>query len=295
MKKNKIILFFILLFFYYNKIFSFLFYDYGGDYLMPWKIQAYYKEKYFEYNFYYKYYDIFNTYIKSNKEEMLSGMKQNFGLRLGLPENYVINTDFLYVFQKIGDENYNNLQAVTFLIEKNKKDFFDLIFGLKIPLWDKKINNIRILTEKEKLNILFGIFYNFNYLFWKNGLSILFEIPVYMDIDYKGDLFIGEIFGFNIYDDNEKQSIDLLMELSLNIADKTDFYSIVGVIIPQLKIKFYSDFELTIGMQILGYAENYFYHKYDKYLYIVKINYIINSDNRKTDKSAENISDEQNK
>ncbi len=56
-----------------------------------------------------------------------------------------------------------------------------------------------------------------------------------------------------------------------------------GVIIPQLKIRFYNDFEFKIGMQILGLTENYFYHKDDKFLYIVKLNYIINSDNRKID------------
>ncbi len=289
MKKTKVLLMIIILLFYSEKLFSFLFYDYSGDYLEPWKIQAYYKEKYFEYNFYYGYYNFFDNYVKGDEEKMLSGMKQNFGLRLGLPESYILSTDILYIFQKIDTENHNNVQAITFLIEKNPKNFFNLLFGLKIPLWNKEINNIRILTEKDKLNFMLGISYNFNYFFLLNKFFIHLEMPVYFDMDYKGELSAGGILGFNIYDDKEKQSVDLLLELSFNISDHTQTYSVVGVLIPQLQIKFYSDFEFKIGMQIPGYIENCFYHKYDKYLYIVKLNYLINSDNRKKDSTINNI------
>ncbi|GEM_PF-2243400 len=283
----KFLFIFAILFFYNEKLFSFLFCDYGGDHLTPWKIEAYYKEKYFEYNFYYKYDDLFVDTINGDEANMLSGMKQNFGLRLGLPGNYILNTDILYIFQKIENENYNNLQAITVLLEKNKKDFFDIIFGLKIPIWEKETNNIRILTEKGKLNLILGIFNNINYFFFKNKFFILFETPFDSALNYKNDLFLGEMLGFNIYDDREKQSIDILLELSINLINYNNTYSMIGVIIPQLKIRFYNDFEFKIGMQILGHAENYFYHKDDKFLYIIKLNYIINSDNRKTDETSE--------
>lgn len=274
----KILCFFI---FGYNLyLFAFLSSDYGVNYLQPWKLQAYYKEKYFEYNAYYHYYDKIENYIIEDREDMLKGIKQNFGLNLGLPQNYSLTVDFLYIFQKMNEINHNNFQELAIYLEKNSEKDAGFLAGLRIPIWERDVENSRIITAREKLNFILGFYYNMSNLIFKNQFFTLIQVPLVFNLDYKGELFIGEIIGINLFDDKEKQSIDLLCELSINNVDYINNFSLTGLIIPQLKISFYTDLQFIIGLQILAHAENAFLNETEKYLYIVRLNYIINSEKR---------------
>jgi len=280
MKFLKKFILYILIFGNNIFLYAFLSIDYGGNNLPQWKLQAYYQEKYFEYNINYRYYDKIENYRIESEEEMLKGIKQNFGLNLGLPNNYTLTVDFLYVFQKMNEINHNDFQEFTIYLEKNNENDAGLLTGIRVPIWNKEIENPKIITGKDKFNLILGFYYNISKFIFKNQFFALIQMPLEYDMDYTGEFFLGEIFGINLFDDKEKQSIDLLCELSLNNVDYFNEPSITGFIIPQLKISFYTDFQFIIGLQILAHAEDVFLNDTEKYLYIVKLNYIINSEKR---------------
>ncbi len=292
MKKN--IIAFLLIFYgfcYADSIFL-----YNNSFIPEWTVQVIYKEKYFENSTYYIKYNFLDdfAYIDSSYTERLNGLEYNIFLRLALPDNYILNICADLIFQKAGSLDYNNLQAIDFLVEK-KIDFVNIMAGIKVPLWFDMEENPYLIDKRKYLNLLAGIAADFKFNFLKLSFMFFNEENLYAD-KYFGTKDIIFSAGFDLIS-NEIQKAGIYIENDLRIETFINSFNYVYYFIPQARISFYNDFSFIAGVELYLLAENVFINKYDKPQYIFKLNYIIGGDKgeAKEEKKEEKIKFEKKK
>ena len=291
--RGKFILLSVMLVLFCLPVFSDTLLDYGGDMLPEGKLQATYKEKYFEYNIYYKYFNFFSEGF--DKEDVydgsfLKGMQHNFIVRLGLPWETVLNMDAMYIYQRMDDLDYNDLHSLSLFGEKYFGPF-GLLAGLRLPFNNEIPDDVRFVDTKGRYNFIAGTFIKdagdvFNY-----SLQVVFEkylagaasrIPINI---YFWEMSLSASAGFRFFK-SEHQSIDFILEAAYRTVNYEEKKSVVSYIVPQVRIEFYNDFYLVAGIEVLAHAENIFLNKFfidddNKIFYLAKLNYVINSDKRK--------------
>ncbi|MCX8094097.1 MAG: hypothetical protein N3E50_08035 [Candidatus Goldbacteria bacterium] len=235
--------------------------------------QVVYREKYFEKTTYYIKYNFWNEYAYINPlyKETLTGLEHNILLRAGLPNNYIINVDFDFLFQRVSSFDYNNLQTIVFFVEK-KIELFKIMAGLKIPMKFEMKTSPYLINKRKHLNLFLGIDTDLNFDWFK--ICFLFLNQENMDIDnYLGTKDIILTLGFDFIS-NELQKIGFYIENNLKIDVYNNLVSSIYYFIPQIKID-YNDFVLIAGIEFYLHAENVFVNKYDKPLLIFKMNYSV--------------------
>ncbi len=262
-------------------------FDYGGDRLSEWKVEASYSEKYFEHNIYYIYYNLFDdTYIDDGQYEgsLLRGMKHNFLIRCGLPGDSVINMDFLYIYQRLGEFDYNNLHNVSLFWEKFFKNGAGLLAGVKIPFDYEMPDDVRFIDSRGKSNAVAGGFYRGESGILSYSASLVFEKDVTFSSGYEGEINALCSTGLKVYETKD-QSVDFILEAAYNISRDDGVKQSSLYFVPQARVDFYNDFYFLLGVEILAYAENMFLNKFfiegdKKIFYLAQVNYVINSDIR---------------
>ncbi|MEI7542112.1 MAG: hypothetical protein WCJ94_02545 [bacterium] len=269
---KKLLFFVIIILALKTSAYALTYCDVAGDSLAAWKVQAEYKEKYFEYNTIY-HDGAVTTGI------MLRGMDQDFVLRMGLPDSFFVSVDANYVFQNLEALlDHNNVQMITLLAGKQFDMGLGVILGYRIPLALKLENNPLLINRNEMHNLVVGLYQKGSLWFVKYSLQALAEQAV-RPSDYQNGMDLAASLGFNFFNDPEKQSVDMLAEINYSVAQRTSGNSYVLTLIPQTVVKFYNDFNLVLGIEILLDANNMNLNKLDKLLYVVKVNYVLNGTN----------------
>ncbi len=266
-------------------VFALTYNDMAGDTLGAWKAEADYKEKYFEYN----------TFYKDGLEPqgvMLRGIDEDFIVRLGLPGGYAVSLDANYIFQNLDAlYDYNNVQTITLLCAKQFDTWPGILLGIKFPLGTKIADDPVLINNEDKYDLLTGLFIKDSWGFLKYSMQAVYEVPIgqfstyppdQFKTGYQGDADFSASLGFNLYNDPSKQVIDILAEAEYSLVQRDSGNSQKLSIIPQAVMKFYDDFNLILGAEILAAADNMYLNKKDIVWYVVKVNYVLNSDNRKS-------------
>jgi hypothetical protein len=261
--------------------------DFVGDRLEPGKLQASYLEKYFEYTVLYAGNDINSGYYKRTfglSYDMLSGIKQDYIARYGLTEDINISANMLYVFQKLGVINCNNVQSISFCINKYSEVMPGFMAGFRMPVTKNLDTDPRLINYTRSPSLILGLFYKGG--FWRLDYSAQakyelmlapFSPGAKITDDCSDEAEINASLGFTIYNNPSKQKVSLIMETDLTAGA---YDSRVLRVIPQARMEFYNDFQAILGLEFLADEENVYLNDTSKYLYTFKINYIINSDKR---------------
>lgn len=269
---KKLVLFVVIILTLKTSVYALTYCDVAGDSLAVWKVQAEYKEKYFEYNTLYH-----NGVVTTGI--MLRGMDQDFVLRVGLPDNFFASVDANYVFQNLEALlDHNNVQMITLLAGKQFDIGLGVILGYRMPIELKLENNSLLINRNEMHNLVAGLYQKGSLWFVKYSLQALVEQAV-RPSDYQHSMDLSVSLGFNFFNDPEKQSVDMLAEINYSAVQKGSGDSYVLTLIPQTVVKFYDDFNLVLGIEILLDANNMNLNKVEKLLYVVKINYVLNGVN----------------
>lgn len=273
-KKLFVFLFFIFGLCYANSLFI-----YDNLFIPTWTLQVVYEEKYFENSIYYRKYNFFDfdENIDNSYTETLKGLEHNILLRFGMPNEYILNIDFDFIFQNVWTYDYNNLQTVNFIIEK-KIDFMNIIAGLKVPLWFDMDPNPYLIDKRDQLNLLTGLSVDLNFDLFKIFFMFFNEENLNPD-NYFGTRDIIFTTGFDFIS-NELQKVGLYVENDLKINVFNNLQNYIYYFIPQIKISFYDDFYFILGVEFYLLAKNVFLNKNDKPQYVFKLNHIIYGDKR---------------
>jgi len=261
--------------------------DIIGDRLEPGKISASYKERYFEYDSFYIYNNnlgnaFYAKTINFAPADILSGIEQDFILRGGITDEISISADLYYVYQKIDSYNFSQAQDLSLVMDIYGDKGIGLLLGVRAPLTHILPDDLRLIDEA-RTALLFG-------LFTKGGngfLSYTLQAGYTLDLDpffgrtgglYGDEAVLNGSFGFNLYNEPKKQVIDIIFEgeYSTGRYDKK-----VLKLLPQARMKFYDDFTAIVGIEALGYADNAYLYDNSRIQYVFKIDYMINSSNRK--------------
>lgn len=254
--------------------------DMAGDSLAAWKVQAEYKEKYFQY-------DTFYNYGFETQDVLLRGVNQDFLFRLGMPDGYFASLDASYVFQNLqGLYDYNNVQTITLLAGKRSDAGLGIMLGLKVPLGSKIADDYRLINNNDMYDIVAGYFQKSSFWLLKYSLQAVVEQPI-RSADYQGSMDLSASLGFNFYNEPDKQVIDFVTEVEYYAVQRgpklfpgntqmDSGNSFRLTVIPQLVLKFYNDFNLVLGAEILATADNWFLNKTTVPVYVVKMNYVLN-------------------
>jgi hypothetical protein len=256
------------------------YYYYGGDRLDLGKFQAYYKEKYFEYDYQYPN----QNGTVTGQTDMLSGLSQNFGLRYASNPNTVLNFNLLYIVQELqspsATTDYNNPHLFSILVENFNYDGPGVIYGLRLPIQNKVIDNGRFIYDNDKFNAVLGILKQ-DYVKWFfYSYQAVAEQCLEFKSGYNGEVDLSAAIGANFHNEEEKQKIDFIVESDYHAYDYNGVISNVLTIAPQFDVKFFDDFAFVIGVEQILYADNIVLNKNNVLLYLLKLNYIINSDKR---------------
>jgi hypothetical protein len=257
--------------------------DMAGDTLGAWKAEAEYKEKYFQYN----------TLYEGPVETpgiMLRGIDEDFTLRLGLPGGYAISLGANYIFQNLeGLYDYNNVQTITLLGIKQFDPGPGILLGIRFPLNVKMADDPVLINNNDRYNLLSGFVVKNSWGFLKYSAQAVYELPIgqfstyppeRFKTDYQGSADLSASLGFNLYNDPSKQVIDILAEAEYSLVQRDSGNSQKLSLIPQAVMRFYDDFNLILGAEILAGADNIYLNKKDIVWYVVKVNYVLNSDKR---------------
>src|ERR1035437_5742377 len=264
--------------------------DMAGDSLEAWKIQAEYKEKYFANDAY---------YLNGNitQEIMLSGMDQDFLVRVGLPKGYFASLDANYVFQNLAAlYDYNTVQTITLLAGKRLDIGPGILLGIKFPLGTKLAGNPLLINRDDMYDIMAGLYQKGSLGPVKYSMQALMEQPIRQTY-YQGYADLSASLGFNFYNVPEKQVIDILAEIhysgilrgpqdvQIGPVFPEELQRIPGnsymlTIIPQAVVTFYNDFSFVLGAEILVNADNWNLNKIGEPRYVIKANYVLNSSHR---------------
>jgi hypothetical protein len=261
-------------------------YTYGGDYVPQWKVQVVYKEKFFENSVYYK--RFFAGFIGDKDASYtlpLSAMSHDFILRLGLPDDFSLNADFNYVYQRLGTKdltftkyNFNNLQTASIFAEKYL-DWWGALAGLRVPFWNNMPFDPSLYDAREEMNLMLGLFIKPGPGMFRYSAGLYNETCMLFGKKYQGNILAAASAGVNIYS-SEFQIIDFNCEAAYSARLMSDGTSSVLYVTPQFYVEFYNDFSFIIGVQYYVAASEIFINNPGAPLYLIKINYTANSDKR---------------
>jgi hypothetical protein len=278
-------------------------YDLVGDTLAAGKVQVEYNEKFFEYG---DLSDVNEQYYKNVKGaesiEYLTntntatftntGMYQDFVLKVGLPGEYGFTADFNYIYQNLGDMyNFNNVQSVGFIFSKEAFPELGILAGMRFPMKLDIANDPRLITPFTSPSVVAGLYskgsfdvlnYNVQAAFEQPLVPAAIEMPLVPDIiqGAQGNLNISGSLGYSIYGNKETQSVELAVEAQYLVQQYTGYDALSIRVVPQARVYFYNDFYFILGVEKLLYTENTFLNNQDTVIYLAKVNYMINSDNR---------------
>lgn len=251
-------------------------YNYGGDYVPEWKAQAVYKERFFENGFRYDGLSFFGG--DPVVVPVLKGMKHNLILRMGLPDDYAVNADFCYLYQKIDTLNFNNLQTLSLFGEKYF-DWWGALAGFKGSFWNDMPVNERLLDAREEMNVLLGIFLRPPAGMFKYSAGLYGEKSVLMGRNYDGALLAAAGAGLNIYS-SEYQVVNFMLETALDARFTQDEASFAMYAAPQFYVEFFNDFYMVLGMEFYILAHKIYLNDVKQPRFLLKLNYTVNSDKR---------------
>jgi len=282
MKKN----IFIFMFLFCSACYADSLFIYDNPSIPQWAFQIIYKEKYFENSTYYVKYNILDaySYVDNSYTGTLRGLEYNLLLRLGLPDDYVINAGFDLIFQKTGTLNYNNLQAIDFMIEK-KINFVNVMAGFKVPIWFDMEANSCLIDKRERLDFLTGLSAELDFNRLKFSFAFFNEENLLTD-NYVGTKDVILTAGVDFIT-NELQKAGLYFENDFRINTFDNLESYVYYFTPYVKINFYNGFYFIAGVEFYLYAENVFINEYDKPQYVFKLNYVMNGNKGKEEEKKE--------
>jgi len=262
------------------------FYNYGGDWINKGKFQAYYKEKYFEYDYQYAN-DVGDSV---GQTDMLSGISQTFGVRYGLDSRTVLDCSLLYMFQELQETNpvdFNSPQLFNVMIERYNYDGPGIICGLRLPIQNKVINNGRFIYDDNKFNAVLGILKQ-DYIKWFfYSYQAVAEQCLEFNAGYNGEVDLSAAAGYTFSDDPEKQKIDFIIEGDYHTYDYNGQVSKVFTVAPEFNVNFFDDFAFVLGVEQIVYADSIVLNPKNVLLYLLKVNYLINSDKRLTKKDED--------
>ena len=286
MKKAVLALFLVLLsFVVYAETVS----SYYSDFQKAGKIEAFYTEKYFEYNSYNSVSDGYRNLATLKPEAMLTGMINSFGLRYAIFDDLNLASEFIYIFQRAGLKDFNNLQTMSLTAQKNF-GFGGAIAGLRVPLINSisEEKDVRLLDYSGRLNAIAGIFSEGDLLFLNYSLQAVAEQRLFGERDYLRELRLSCGLGFDVYDNPAKQSIDFLTEINYSAVQYEGYTSSLVTVIPQFNMKFFNDFHFIFGVEITLNAENIYSYEIDKtkFLTVARMNYVINNSRGPSDGTA---------
>jgi len=253
-------------------------YDYGGDSVKEWKVQAIYREKYIENKIYFNYYKLFTRDQTGYGSITTTAMEHNIMLRMGLPDNYTVNLGFLYIYQKADQLNYNNMQAASLFVEKYN-GWWGVLAGLKIPFRYRFAADPRIIDIADEFNALFGLFLKVRPGDFRYSLAMYDEENISGNGNYQGDMAFTGSAGVNFYSSDD-QKIDFTVEAAYRIKKYETQPQYSFYITPEFKVEFYNDFYFIIGAEFYLYAQNMYMPDTSIPLYMAKLNYLLNSDKR---------------
>jgi hypothetical protein len=255
-------------------------YTYGGDYVPEWKIQVVYKEKYFENSVYYKKFSAFGFFEEKDPAyaSTLKGMRHNFILRLGLPDDFSLNADFNYVYQKIDAYNFNNLQSISVFTEKYF-DWWGALAGIRVPFWNEMPFDSRLYDAREETNVIMGLFIRPGPGIFRYSAGIYNETCLLYGKKYQGNILSDASAGINIYS-SEYQNIDFMLEAAYNMRLMTGGVSSVLYLTPQFCLEFFNDFSFIVGVELYLAGSEIYINDFNKPRYLIKINYTANSSKR---------------
>lgn len=269
-------------------------YDMVGDTLPAGKVQVEYREKFFEYNkFTFEkpgvYYNKLLTIDYTTVTYTATGMYQDFALKMGLPGGYGFSADFDYIYQNLGNiYNYNNVQSVGLLFSKTTSVPLGLIAGMRFPMKTSLPDDPRLILPLTSPSVVAGLFSKGMFDVLQYNAQAAFEQPL-KPADVQGILDISGSLGCNVYGNKETQSVDLALEAQYlleqytgnNDQDIEQGYNSVTIrLVPQVRVYFYNDFYFILGVEKLFSTENTFLNDPDTLIYLVKVNYMVNSDKR---------------
>jgi hypothetical protein len=255
-------------------------YTCGGDYVPQWKVQVVYKEKYFENSVYYK---KFLAGIIEDKDtaynSVLNAMSHDFILRLGLPDDFSLDVDFNYMYQKLGTKyNFNNLQTISVFTEKYF-DWWGALAGIRVPFWNDMPFDAALYDAREEMNLMLGLFIKPGPGMFRYSAGIYNETCLLSGKNYRGNMLAAASAGINIYS-SEYQNIDFMVEAACNARLMSGKTSSVLYVTPQFYVEFFNDFSFIIGVEFYVAASEVFINDALKPRYLIKINYTANSDKR---------------
>jgi hypothetical protein len=255
-------------------------YTCGGDYVPQWKVQVVYKEKYFENSVYYK--KFLAGFIEDKDtayNSVLNAMSHDFVLRLGLPDDFSLDVDFNYMYQKLGTKyNFNNLQTISVFTEKYF-DWWGALAGIRVPFWNDMPFDPALYDAREEMNLMLGLFIKQGPGMFRYSAGIYNETCLLLGKNYQGNMLAAASAGINIYS-SEYQNIDFMVEAACNARLMSGKTSSVLYVTPQFYVEFFNDFSFIIGVEFYVAASEVFINDALKPRYLVKINYTANSDKR---------------
>jgi len=256
--------------------------DMAGDSLEAWKIQAEYKEKYFANDIFY----LDDTIVKKT---MLSGMDQDFLVRVGLPDGYFASLDANYIFQNLAAlYDYNTVQTITLLAGKQMDIGPGILLGIKVPLGAKLAGDPLLINRNDMYDIMAGLYQKGSLWPVKYSMQAVIEQPI-RQTDYQGSVDLSASLGFNFYNVPEKQVIDILAEIDYSLIQRNSGNSYRLTVIPQAVVTFYNDFSFVLGAEILVNADNWNLNKIGEPRYVIKVNYVLNSSHRPSAASGSGV------
>jgi hypothetical protein len=271
-----------------------------GNELAPGKMQASYREEYFEHSefspvgvtdvYTNTYYGAL-TYVPADLTNR--GMLQDFILRVGVSNTASVGVDLLYVLQKLDVLDYNTFQLISIFGERKFMDTVTVRAGVRIPLKSNIKEDLRLINNNDRQTLYLSA--HAENKLWCINYSAAgeYEEEFLTDTDYQRQGSFSGGLGFDIYDNPEKQKVSLMFEAGADVIGFRTRYDSEFYFVPQVRMTFYNDFDILIGASFLTYAEGEIYtgktFSGDFNVgpeYIIKLNYVMNSDMRKQAEAA---------
>jgi hypothetical protein len=272
-----------------------------GSELAPGKMQASYREEYFEHSEFSPigetivntdtYYGAL-TYVPTDVTNR--GMLQDFILRVGVSNTASVGVDLLYVLQKLDVLDYNTFQLISIFGERKFMDMVTVRAGVRIPLKSNvKDGDLRLINNSDRQTLYLSAHAENKLWFINYSAAGEYEEEFLTDTFYQRQGSFSGGLGFDIYDNPEKQKVSMMFEVGSDVTGFRTRYDSEFYFVPQVRMVFYNDFDILIGASFLTYAEGEIYtgktFSGDFSVgpeYIIKLNYILNSDVRKQEATA---------
>ncbi|HRU38771.1 MAG TPA: hypothetical protein P5511_02745 [Candidatus Goldiibacteriota bacterium] len=256
--------------------------DRGAAYIPEWKVQAVYSEKYLENRAYYGLYSLIGGVREGGYEytQPLTAIAHEYILRLGLPEDFVINASFDFIYQRSGSLDSGGLHDVSVFAEKYEGPF-RVSAGLKVPSGLNPPDDERFYRPQPGVSVIFGVSASrvlgpFGFAASLYGNSCLETSP-----SYSGEFSALAAAGWNFYSSDFQQA-HLTLEAMYSARSNGGNWGASLYAAPQLRAEFFNDFYFTAGAGFVMYAVNSHLGQSGAPVFLVKAGYVINGARRDT-------------